>query len=142
MTIEQKDKSYRKPYRQTIPPHWWRKSNHYLFYIIRESTAFFMLWVSIILMYGVICAHTNEMGQDEFYRFIFFLQHPIVVVLNVLTLLAALIHSITWFNLVPKAINIVIANKKPPARLFIITLWLITIVISTALLLLILGYFG
>jgi len=141
MKINEPDKSYRKPYLTNIPNNWWLKLRYYLFYIVRESTSFFMLWISIVLMYGVICAHTNEMGRDEFYRFIFFLRHPVVVALNVLALMAALLHSITWFNLAPKATNIVLAGKKLPAILIISGFWLITLVVSMALLLLIFGYF-
>ncbi|WP_392562795.1 hypothetical protein RHO12_04755 [Orbus sturtevantii] len=141
MKINETDESYRKPCSANIPNNWWLKLRYYLFYTVRESTSFFMLWVSIVLMYGVICTNTNEMGRDEFYRFIFFLQHPVVIVLNVLSLVAALFHSITWFNLVPKATNIVLSRKKLSPILVTIGFWLVTIAVSTALLLLVFGYF-
>ncbi|WP_392551776.1 hypothetical protein RHO14_09885 [Orbus wheelerorum] len=141
MKINQSDKSYRKPNLTDMPNNCWLRSRYYLCYIARASTSFFMLWISIVLMYGVICAHTNEMGRDEFYRFIFFLQHPVVIVLNVLALMAALRHSIIWFNIVPKATNTRLSGKKLPALLITSGLWLLTIVVSTALLLLVFGYF-
>lgn len=141
MKINESDKSYRKPYLADMPNNWWSKLRYYLFYIVRESTAFFMLWISIVLMYGVICAQVNEVGRDEFYRFIFFLQNPIVIVINILALIAALIHSFTWFNLAPKATNIIFAGKKLSATPMVIGFWLVTIILSVMLLLLVLGYF-
>jgi len=141
MNIDNQNKSYRNPHCAKMDTKWWRKITHYTFYIMRESTAFFMIWVSIVLMYGVVCAHTNDVGQDEFYRFIFFLQHPIVVVINVLALLAALLHTVTWFNLAPKATNVVIAAKKPPSFMFVASLWIITLAVSICLLMTVYGYF-
>ena len=44
--------------------------------IIDKLTPFSMIWVSLVLMYGVICMYTNRMGQDEFYRFYLFLTKP------------------------------------------------------------------
>ncbi|WP_392560428.1 fumarate reductase subunit C [Orbus mooreae] len=141
MNSSESDKSYRKPHLNQMESNWWLKLRYYFFYILRESTAFFMIWTSLVLMFGVVCSHINEMGQNEFYRFIFFLQHPVVIVINTLALLSALIHSLTWFNLAPKAMNIIIAGKKTPNMLFTLGLWCITIIISTIMLLLIFGYF-
>lgn len=132
---------YRKPYQPPMNKSWWRQLPYYIFYIMRESTAFFMLWISIILTFGIICAYPNAQGVNEFYRFIFFLQNPIVVVINILALVAALFHTLTWFNLMPKAVNIVIAAKKPPAALFIIGLWVIMMVVSSVILYAVFGYF-
>lgn len=116
---------------------WWLKSCCYLSYICRKSAAFFMIWISIVLMFGVVCSHTNEMGQDEFYRFIFFLQHPFVIVVNVLALISMLFHTLTWFNF-----NHFTAGGKRSANILsVLGLWVITIVISVAMLLLVFGYF-
>ena len=96
-----------------------------------------MIWVSLVLMYGVICMYTNKMGQDEFYRFIFFLQSPVVVVLNCIALSLALFHSINWFRLMPKVIFKQNIHKKKQGYLLIIGLWGVTILLSYCLLLLI-----
>lgn len=126
--------TYRKPYQPKMEKRWWLKLPYYFFYIIRESTAFFMIWVSMVLMFGVICAHTNELGQDEFFRFIFFLRSPFAIVMNILALLAALLHTITWFNLVPKAVSVVILGQKPPAILLISSMWIMTLLASAGVL--------
>ncbi|MBI0027066.1 hypothetical protein H3S88_01240 [Gilliamella sp. B14448G11] len=106
--------------------------------IINKLIPFAMLWGSLMLMYGVICMYTNGMGQDEFYRFIFFLRSPFVVVLNCLALLVAIFHSISWVNLVPKVIFSTRSNKRAQDYLFTIGLWLVTIAISICLVLFVL----
>ncbi|MCX8675544.1 hypothetical protein J3U16_09595 [Gilliamella sp. B3023] len=107
------------------------------FSIVNKLTPFSMIWVSLILMYGVICMYTNAMGQDEFYRFIFFLQKPLVVVINSIALLLALFHSINWFRLIPKVIFKQDSHKKGKVYLLIIGFWCVTLLLSYYLLLLI-----
>lgn len=126
--------SYRKPYSPDMPANWWQKVVFYRCYILRESTAIFMIWFSMLLMYGVTCIHSNE-----FYRFIFFLRNPIVIGLNTITLLAALLHTVTWFNLAPKAANVVVRDRKLPAIVSITLLWGVAIAASIVLFVLVLG---
>ena len=103
--------------------------------IIDKLTAFSMIWVSMVLMYGVICMYTNAMGQDEFYRFIFFLQSPLAVIINVIALLLALFHSINWFRLIAKVVFKQTTHKKGQVYLLIIGLCVVTLLLSYCLLL-------
>ena len=103
--------------------------------IIDKLTAFSMIWVSMVLMYGVICMYTNAMGQDEFYRFIFFLQSPLTVIINVIALLLALFHSINWFRLIAKVVFKQTTHKKGQVYLLIISLCVVTLLLSYCLLL-------
>jgi fumarate reductase subunit C len=105
--------------------------------ILNKLVPFSMIWVSLVLMFGVICMYTNAMGQDEFYRFIFFLQSPLVVTINAIALLLALFHSINWFRLIPNVIFKQSIHKKWQVYLLITGLWGVTVVISCCLLLLI-----
>ncbi|OCG20142.1 hypothetical protein A9G22_00890 [Gilliamella sp. App2-1] len=106
--------------------------------IIHKLVPFSMIWVSLVLMYGVICMYTNAVGQDEFYRFIFFLRSPVVIVLNCVALLITLFHSISWYNSVAKTIFSSRTDKKSLTYLLIVGLWLITMSVSAYLLLFIL----
>ncbi|MDF7670036.1 hypothetical protein PT276_02250 [Orbaceae bacterium ESL0721] len=73
------------------------KQQKLLFYI-RETPAFFLIWLSMLLLYAAICSYTNQMGQDEFYRVIFFLRNNLVVAINVVALLILSIHLIIWIK--------------------------------------------
>ncbi|MCX8711896.1 hypothetical protein J3U57_05075 [Gilliamella sp. B3464] len=111
---------------------------NWLLSIIQKLVPFSMIWVSLVLMYGVICMYTNMMGQDEFYRFIFFLQSPFVIVLNCIALLGAIYHSIHWFNLAPNVVFSANSTKTTKCYLLTAGLWFVSIIISICLLLFIL----
>lgn len=111
---------------------------HLVITIMRKLIPFSMIWVSLVLMYGVICMYTNAVGQDEFYRFIFFLRSPFAVVLNCIALLVAIFHSISWFNLAPKVIFLSKSNKTAQDYFLTASLWLVTLAISICLVLFVL----
>ncbi|STF68512.1 fumarate reductase subunit C [Escherichia coli] len=51
-------------------------------------------------------------GRD----FVDFLQNPVIVIINLITLAAALLHTKTWFELAPKAANIIVKDEKMGTR--------------------------
>ncbi|QYN47546.1 hypothetical protein [Gilliamella sp. ESL0405] len=106
--------------------------------ILIKLRPFSMIWVSMVLMYGVICMYTNGLGQDEFYRFIFFLRSPLAVIINCLALFVMLFHCLSWFNLLPNAIFSPSHHNKAKIYLITLGLWLIMIAISACLLWLVL----
>lgn len=121
----------RKPYVREMTPTWWKSSAFYKFYMLRESTAIAVLWFSIVLIYGVFSI-SSVAGTVNF---ILFLRNPIVLVLNIITLAAALLHTKTWFDLTPKAVNIITksGNKLDPCVL-VKVMWAITIVATLVIL--------
>lgn len=44
------------------------------------------------------------------------LQNPVIVIINLITLAAALLHTKTWFELAPKAANIIVKDEKNGTR--------------------------
>ena len=63
-----------------------------------------------------------------------FLQNPVVVVLNLITLCAALLHTKTWFELAPKAANIIIKGEKMGPEPVIKGLWVVTALVTVVIL--------
>ena len=113
----------RKPYVRPMPSTWWKSLPFYRFYMLREGTAVPTVWFSIILIYGLFAL---KHGPESWTGFVGFLQNPIVVVLNLITLAAALLHTKTWFELAPKAANIIIKNEKLKPEPIIKGLWAVT----------------
>jgi fumarate reductase subunit C len=105
----------RKPYVREMKPTWWKELGFYKFYMLREGTAIPQVWFSIVLIVGLF----NPQG------FIGFLQNPIVLLLNIVTLAATLLHTKTWFDLAPKAADIIVKDKKVPAETLVKGLWVI-----------------
>lgn len=105
----------RKPYVREMKPTWWKDLGFYKFYMLREGTAIPQVWFSIVLIIGLF----NPEG------FVSFLQNPIILLLNIVTLAATLLHTKTWFDLAPKAADIIVKDKKVPAETLVKGLWVV-----------------
>ncbi|MBK4715999.1 MULTISPECIES: fumarate reductase subunit FrdC [Tenebrionibacter/Tenebrionicola group] len=121
----------RKPYVRTMQANWWQKLGYYRFYMLRESTAIPAVWFSIVLIFGLFALKN---GPETWAGFVGFLQNPIVVILNLITLAAALLHTKTWFELAPKAANIVIKDEKAGPGPVIKGLWGVTLAVTIIIL--------
>lgn len=119
----------RNPYRRPVESNWWRALPFYRFYMLRESTAIPSLWFSLELISGLFAL---KHGPESWEGFVTFLQHPVTLLLNVLALAAALLHSKTWFDLAPKASIIIVKGQKLPPEPIIKGLWAVMIVLSLA----------
>ncbi|MCT4707965.1 fumarate reductase subunit FrdC [Enterobacteriaceae bacterium H11S18] len=121
----------RKPYVRPMTPTWWQKLGFYRFYMLREGTAVPTVWFSLVLIYGLFAL---KGGPDSWMGFVSFLQNPIVVILNIITLAAALLHTKTWFELAPKAANIIVKDEKMGPEPVIKGLWAVTAVATVVIL--------
>lgn len=121
----------RKPYVREMTPTWWNKLGFYRFYMVREGTAVVQLWFSLLVMYGVYCL---KGGPADWADYVHLLQNPVVVLINILTLAGTLLHTVTWFQLAPKAANIVIKNEKMGPEPIVRALWVVTIIVNAAIL--------
>lgn len=121
----------RKPYVRPMTATWWKKLPFYRFYMLREGTAIPAVWFSIVLIYGIFAL---KHGPESWAGFVGFLQNPIVALLNLIALAAALLHTKTWFELAPKAANIIIKNEKMGPGPVIKGLWGVTIVATVIIL--------
>ncbi|MCW9698465.1 MULTISPECIES: fumarate reductase subunit FrdC [unclassified Avibacterium] len=125
--------SKRKKYVREITPTWWKKLDFYKFYVLRESTAVPTLWFCLELFYGLI-----SLGNGTFAtNFIHFLQNPVVVILNIITLGAVLLNSFTFFNMAPQMVNIIVKNERINATLLSRIFWAITALVSIIVLILV-----
>ncbi|AAU38261.1 MULTISPECIES: fumarate reductase subunit FrdC [Basfia] len=92
MTTESK----RNKYVREVTPTWWKSWSFYKFYMLRESSAIPTVWFCLVLLYGVFCLTTAN-GFVE--KFIPFLQNPVVVILNLISLALLLLHAFTLFQM-------------------------------------------
>lgn len=103
----------RKPYVRPMTSTWWKKLPFYRFYMLREGTAVPAVWFSIELIFGLFALKN---GPEAWAGFVDFLQNPVIVIINLITLAAALLHTKTWFELAPKAANIIVKDEKMGPR--------------------------
>ncbi|CDG19282.1 fumarate reductase subunit FrdC [Xenorhabdus doucetiae] len=120
----------RKPYVRGMEANWWRKLGFYRFYMLREGTAIPTVWFSVLVLYGLFAL---KGGPESWTGFVSFLQNPLVLLINIITLLAALLHTKTWFELAPKALNIIVRNEKLSPGPIIKLLWAITLIATAVI---------
>ena len=121
----------RKAWVRPVPSTWWKTLPFYRFYMLREGTAVPTVWFSIVLLYGLFALKN---GPENWEGFVSFLHNPIVIILNLLTLAAALLHTKTWFELAPKASIIVVKDEKMGPEPIIKGLWVVMAVVTVVIL--------
>ena len=119
--------SKRKPYQREIKNDWWLKSAFYSKYMIREGSSVLITLYSLILAWGVF---RLSQGEVAFNAWLSALQHPISIILHLFVLLIALYHTITWFSLAPKAVDLYIKGKPIDAKLIVAGHYIAFIVVS------------
>ena len=100
-------------YRRRVSTWWWLGRWSYLKFILREISSVFVAWFIVeLLMY------IDALSQQQTYwEFQAFLQNPIVVTLNIISLFFVVFHAVTWFNLAPAAMVVRLGGKKVPGVL-------------------------
>lgn len=116
----------RKPYVREMNANWWKKLDFYKMYMVREATCLPTVWFCIVLFYGAI-----SLGQGTFTtNFVSFLQNPIVMIFNIISLAAMLYHAATLFVMTPEVMTVISKGQKVPASVGRNLLWAATGVIS------------
>lgn len=125
--------SKRNKYVREIKPNWWKKLDFYKMYILRESTALPTIWFCIVLLYGFL-----SLGNGTYETsFVAFLKNPLVIILSVITMAGVIFNTLTWFNLTPKALNLIHKNKRVAQSSIKGLMWIITIIASLLTLILV-----
>ncbi|PKG40811.1 fumarate reductase subunit C [Psychromonas sp. Urea-02u-13] len=101
--------SKRKPYTRELPNDWWMKQLFYTKYMLREGSSVFITLYSLILAWGIL---RLSQGEVAFNAWMQALQNPFSIFLHSIALAFALYHTITWFSLAPKAVDLWIKGKR------------------------------
>ena len=108
--------SKRKPYTRELPIDWWMKQLFYTKYMIREGSSVLITIYSLILAWGLL---RLSQGEVAFNAWMTSLQSPLAVVVHVIALSLALYHTITWFSLAPKAVDLWVKGKRLDDKLIV-----------------------
>jgi fumarate reductase subunit C len=102
----------RRPYVREIPRYtWFFRHPRYMRYMAREITCIFIGAYTLILLCGL--AHLSE-GQASYEAFLQTLASPGNIVFQIATLILAVYHTVTWFNVTPKALPVQIGEEFVP----------------------------
>ena len=98
-------------YRRRVSVWWWLQSRSYTGFVLRELTSVAVAYFALVLLWQI---RALGQGPEAYARVIARLRSPLFVVLDLLALAFVLFHSITWFNLAPKAMVVRLRGKRLP----------------------------
>jgi fumarate reductase subunit C len=111
ITNPQYSRYHPKWYRRPVSVWWWLESWRYTKFVLRELTSVAVGFFAVELLLEL---RALASGPQAYSHFLARLGEPFLVALNFLALIFALFHSITWFNLAPKALQVRLGGKRVP----------------------------
>jgi fumarate reductase subunit C len=119
------------PYPRQHSHTWFLKRWPYRIFMLRELSSVFLAAYVVVLLLLMTKVHD---GRHAFNGIDQTLKSPGLLVFNCVVLLFALLHSLTWFQAVPKALPLRRGETKLPAPLLIGAHWVLMLVLSAAVL--------
>jgi fumarate reductase subunit C len=99
-----------RKYVRPFPSTWWLSRPAYTKFMVRELTSAFIAAYTLFLLV-LMCGAQDE---QTFRRLFDALSSPASIVAHLVVLFFALFHTITFFNLTPRAIVVRIGEEKLP----------------------------
>jgi fumarate reductase subunit C len=105
------EKMSRKPYVREMTSEWIFRHPRYLRYMTREFSCLFIGGWTLMMVWGL---KQLAEGPQAWAAFLEWLTSPASIAFHVVTLAFATYHSITWFNLTPKALPLQVGEDFVP----------------------------
>jgi len=102
------EKVSRKPFVREMTSEWIFRHPRYLRYMVREFSCLFIGAYTLLMVWGL---KQLADGPQAWTGFLEALRSPASIVFHVLALGFALYHSVTWFNLTPKALPVQLGEE-------------------------------
>lgn len=118
-----------KGYRVRMSTYWWLGRGPYLKFILRELSSIFVAWFVIETLLVISALIDGPLAYADFQEF---LQNPVVIALNVVSFFFVVFHTVTWFNLAPKAMAVRLGGKRVPGILIAGPQYVAWLVVSAA----------
>jgi fumarate reductase subunit C len=91
--------------------YWWLERKGYIAFILRELSSIFVAW---FVVYLLLLVRAVSRGESNYHEFMSWSAHPWTLLLNLVSLLFVVFHSITWFKLAPQATVVHFQRKRLP----------------------------
>ena len=111
MSMQSSTEFHPRWYRQPVSTYWWMDSWRYSLFILRELTSVAVAW-SVVLTLLLLRAVLN--GPQAYAGFANVLRSPWMIAMNAIAFCFLLLHTITWFNLAPRAMPVRVRGKRVP----------------------------
>ena len=94
-----------------MPIFWWVRRWIHTRFILRELTSVFVAGYALVYLLQL---RALGMGPEAYARFLEMLRSPLSITLHGVGLVFVMYHSITWFNLAPRALALRVGGKRVP----------------------------
>ena len=116
-----------KWYHQRVSTYWWLWHPAYLKFILRELSSVPVAYVVVLILLQLRALHH---GPEAYAAFQAWLRTPWAFVLNGVSLCFVLLHTITWFNLAPRALAVRVRGQRMPDTLIVGANYVVWLVVS------------
>jgi fumarate reductase subunit C len=116
-------------YRTHVSTYWWLGKWHYLKFVLRELSSIFVAYFVVITLLQI---HSISRGPEAYARFEERMRNPLMIALDAISFLFVLFHTISWFNLAPRAIVARLRGKRIPEILIAGSNYVAWLVISAS----------
>lgn len=111
----------RRPYIRPVQRStWWLKQPRYIRYMGREVTSLFLCAYSILIIVGLVRLTQGEAAYNEYLAALYSTPGQ---VFSLLTLVFAIYHTYTWFQVTPKAMPLRRAGKLIAGNIIVGAHW-------------------
>lgn len=98
-------------YRRRVSVWWWLKNPAYALFVVRELTSVAVAYFALLMLWQI---RALTAGPDAYAAFLERMRSPGCLALNALAFVFLLFHSVTWFNLAPKAMVLRLGGHRVP----------------------------
>ena len=117
-----------KWHRPHMSTYWWLGRWPYIKFILRELSSIFVAYFVVITLLQIRALAQGPAAYQAFQAWL--ANTPIIVLMNITSLFFVLFHTITWFNLTPRAMVVRIKGKKLPEALIIAPNYVAWLIVS------------
>jgi len=100
--------------RPKMSTYWWLQRRSYVAFIAREVSSVFVAWAVAFLL---MLVRAIGQGEEAYGQFLVWAATPLVLLVNVVSLVFIVFHAVTWFNLAPAALVVHVGGRKLPGFL-------------------------
>ncbi len=125
----------RRPYKPELSKSgWWLKQPRYIRYMMREMSAAFIGIYVLLLITGL---YKLSQGSAAYDAFLAAAEGPVGLAFAAIAIIFAIYHTYTWFQVTPRAMPLMLGDKRVPGAVIVAAHWLGFAVVSAALWLLV-----
>ena len=117
-------------YQPRVSTYWWLWRWAYLKFILRELSSVFVAYFVVLTLLQL---EALRQGAEAYAAFQAWLKTPHIVALNVVSLFFVLFHTVTWFNLAPRAMVVRVRGQRVPDLLIAGGNYVAWVVVSAAI---------